>query len=86
MRIAELADRQIGELSGGQQQRVMLARTLAQDADLEILGVHFYRALFLDRQLIGDRPLSEVLTAETIAQSYGFQFLGRREDSRWSTG
>jgi len=37
MNVADLADRQIGELSGGQQQRVMLARTLAQEADLLLL-------------------------------------------------
>jgi len=35
--IASLAERQIGELSGGQQQRAMLARALAQDADLLLL-------------------------------------------------
>jgi ABC-type Mn2+/Zn2+ transport system ATPase subunit len=37
MNVADLAERQIGELSGGQQQRVMLARTLAQEADLLLL-------------------------------------------------
>ncbi|MBL8057776.1 MAG: ABC transporter ATP-binding protein [Anaerolineales bacterium] len=35
--IAHLAERQIGELSGGQQQRALLARALAQDADLLLL-------------------------------------------------
>ena len=35
--LATLADRQIAELSGGQQQRAMLARALAQDADLLLL-------------------------------------------------
>lgn len=110
MGIAELADRQIGELSGGQQQRVMLARTLAQNADLllldeplnnldvptqemifhvledlatqhktvivsthdlGILPIHFSRAVFLDRRIVNDGPVDEVLTAETIAQAYG---------------
>jgi ABC-type Mn2+/Zn2+ transport system ATPase subunit len=33
----ELADRQIGQLSGGQQQRALLARALAQEADLLLL-------------------------------------------------
>ncbi|MBN1427994.1 MAG: metal ABC transporter ATP-binding protein [Anaerolineae bacterium] len=37
MNVADLADKQIGELSGGQQQRVMLARALAQEADLLLL-------------------------------------------------
>jgi manganese/zinc/iron transport system ATP- binding protein len=35
--IADLASRQISELSGGQQQRALLARALAQDADLLLL-------------------------------------------------
>src|SRR5204863_8950188 len=35
--LSELADRQIGQLSGGQQQRALLARALAQQADLLLL-------------------------------------------------
>lgn len=35
--LAQLADRQIGKLSSGQHQRVLLARALAQDADLYLL-------------------------------------------------
>lgn len=35
--ILELAGRKIGELSGGQQQRALLARALAQEADLLLL-------------------------------------------------
>ena len=37
MGLADLAARQIGQLSGGQQQRALLARALAQDADLLLL-------------------------------------------------
>ena len=35
--LGPLAERQIGQLSGGQQQRALLARALAQDADLLLL-------------------------------------------------
>jgi ABC-type Mn2+/Zn2+ transport system ATPase subunit len=35
--IEELKDRQISQLSGGEQQRVLLARAMAQDADLFLL-------------------------------------------------
>lgn len=37
LQIEHLADRQIGQLSGGQQQRTLLARALAQSADLLLL-------------------------------------------------
>lgn len=113
MEIADLAERQVGELSGGQQQRVMLARTLAQDADLllldeplnhvdistqelifhtlerltaagkavivsthdlGVLTVHFTRAVFLDKRIVADGSPENVLTPETIAEAYGFEF------------
>jgi ABC-type Mn2+/Zn2+ transport system ATPase subunit len=37
MQIGDLADRRIGELSGGQQQRTLLARAMAQEADMLLL-------------------------------------------------
>ncbi|MFW5850343.1 MAG: metal ABC transporter ATP-binding protein [Spirochaetota bacterium] len=54
--------------------------------DLGILDVHFSRALFLDRSIIADGPVGEVLTAENIAHAYGFRFHGRPEDAKWSIG
>ena len=37
VRLADLADRRSGELSGGQQRRALIARALAQEADLLLL-------------------------------------------------
>jgi ABC-type Mn2+/Zn2+ transport system ATPase subunit len=37
LQIHDLADRRIGELSGGQQQRTLLARAMAQEADMLLL-------------------------------------------------
>jgi manganese/zinc/iron transport system ATP- binding protein len=37
LQITDLSERRIGELSGGQQQRTLLARAMAQEADLLLL-------------------------------------------------
>jgi ABC-type Mn2+/Zn2+ transport system ATPase subunit len=37
VRLADLSQRLIGELSGGEQRRMLIARALAQDADLILL-------------------------------------------------
>jgi len=42
--------------------------------DLGVLTVHFSRAIFLDRRVIADGPVNEVMTPETIAKAYGFEF------------
>lgn len=54
--------------------------------DLGILPVHFSRALFLDRQIIADGPVEEVLTAQTIARAYGFEFHGEEAVTQWLNG
>jgi ABC-type Mn2+/Zn2+ transport system ATPase subunit len=54
--------------------------------DLGILKVHFSRALFLDKTIIAEGPVEEVLTAETIARAYGFEFHGQEDLSRWLNG
>lgn len=42
--------------------------------DLGVLSDHFTRALFLDGRVIADGPVHEVLTPDTIAEAYGFEF------------
>jgi ABC-type Mn2+/Zn2+ transport system ATPase subunit len=50
--------------------------------DLGILPVHFCRAVFLDRHIIADGEVSDVLTAENIARAYGFEFHGEENTSK----
>ncbi len=54
--------------------------------DLGILTVHFSRALFLDRAIIADGPVKEVLTPQNIARAYGFEFHKEKELSPWLNG
>lgn len=53
LQLTDLADRQIGQLSGGQQQRALLARALAQEADLLLLDEPLTAVDADTRQLIG---------------------------------
>ena len=54
--------------------------------DLGLLQQHFCRAVFLDRQVIADGEVEEVLTAENIARAYGFEFHGGEDLSQWLNG
>ncbi len=42
--------------------------------DLGVLTVHFTRAVFIDRRIIADGKVERVMTPETIAEAYGFEF------------
>jgi ABC-type Mn2+/Zn2+ transport system ATPase subunit len=57
--LAPLAERQIGQLSGGQQQRTLLARALAQDADLLLLDEPF-NAVDVETRGVVDGLLDEL--------------------------
>jgi manganese/zinc/iron transport system ATP- binding protein len=54
MNVLDLADRQISKLSGGQQQRVLIARALAQNADLLLLDEPLNAVDVSTRQTVGD--------------------------------
>ncbi len=54
--------------------------------DLGVLKVHFSRALFLDRRVIADGPVGEVLTPEVVARAYGFRFHEDKDLTRWLNG
>jgi len=54
MNVLDLAHRQISKLSGGQQQRVLIARALAQNADLLLLDEPLNAVDVTTRQTVGD--------------------------------
>lgn len=56
--MADFKDRQIGALSGGQLQRILIARTLAQKADI----------IFLDEPFVGVDAKSEHIIIEQLHQ------------------
>ena len=42
--------------------------------DLGVLTLHFTRAVFIDRRIIADGDVNEVMNPETVAEAYGFEF------------
>ncbi|HEY3289723.1 MAG TPA: ABC transporter ATP-binding protein [Anaerolineae bacterium] len=54
MELTELAERQISQLSGGQQQRALLARALAQEADLLLLDEPLNAVDAATRHIVAD--------------------------------
>ena len=54
MGVLDLADRQISKLSGGQQQRVLIARALAQQADLLLLDEPLNAVDVATRQIVAE--------------------------------
>jgi manganese/zinc/iron transport system ATP- binding protein len=66
LQIADLADRRIGELSGGQQQRTLLARALAQDADMLLLDEPMNAVDAQTRQIVRQVLLALSQAGKTI--------------------
>lgn len=59
---------------------------LVSTHDLGILTVHFSRALFLDRSIIADGKVQDVLTPQNISRAYGFEFHKDQELGPWLNG
>ncbi len=66
MGLGNLRERQIGDLSGGQQQRALLARALAQDADLLLLDEPLNAVDAATREIVS-RTLDELQRAGKTA-------------------
>lgn len=59
---------------------------LVSTHDLGILTVHFSRALFLDKSIIADGNIEDVLTPQNISRAYGFEFHKQKELKPWLNG
>jgi len=66
MRLLDLKDRQISKLSGGQQQRVLIARALAQNADLLLLDEPLNAVDVETRQIVADLLLKIKSEGKTV--------------------
>ena len=80
LQIHDLAERRIGELSGGQQQRALLARALAQEADMLLLDEPMNGVDAKTREILRNvlRTLSQagktIVTATHDPHDIQFQF------------
>ncbi|MEX2534704.1 MAG: ABC transporter ATP-binding protein [Trueperaceae bacterium] len=79
--ISSLAKRQIGRLSGGQQQRALLARALAQEADLLLLDEPFNALDSVSRSVL-DEVLTELqrLGKTLVIATHDLETTGRSFD------
>jgi ABC-type Mn2+/Zn2+ transport system ATPase subunit len=66
LQIRDLADRRIGELSGGQQQRTLLARAMAQEADMLLLDEPMNAVDAQTRQIVREVLRSLAKAGKTI--------------------
>ena len=83
MNILELAGRQISKLSGGQQQRVLIARALAQNADLLLLDEPLNAVDAATRQTVGEalRKIKAEGKTVIVATHYYDQEEGRYDEA-----
>ena len=66
LQIGDLADRRISELSGGQQQRTLLARAMAQEADMLLLDEPMNAVDAQTRQVVREVLLKLAQAGKTI--------------------
>jgi manganese/zinc/iron transport system ATP- binding protein len=82
MQLSDLAERQISQLSGGQQQRALLARALAQEADLLLLDEPLNAVDAATRQVVAEVLGALHLQGKTIiAATHELERLGTDFDN-----
>ncbi|TVQ28155.1 MAG: ABC transporter ATP-binding protein [Spirochaetaceae bacterium] len=92
--MTDLADRQIGMLSGGQQQRALLARALAQDAEVLLLDEPLTGVDHITRQVF-ERVINSLIqrgrtiltaTHDTSVREAGYDTIFRLEEGELQEG
>ncbi len=83
MNVLDLANRQISKLSGGQQQRVLIARALAQNADLLLLDEPLNAVDATTRRTVGEllRKIKSQGKTVMVATHYYDQEEGRYDQA-----